>query len=162
MAGELILRKRIDPVLQRRIEMALGRPQSQQCIARPTLRQIVDLPRRCATHEGRAYAARYIREGSRWTHSSTFQVSEHLAQQQYGDESGVIIPISDLGEEHCPWCGMTGKGAGYCPRCGMYFCYGLSTNETAVCACGCSGRWTANLDGHRGTVPGLRIGVFRR
>jgi hypothetical protein len=152
MAGELVLKKRI--------EMALGRPGSQHAIVRPTLRQIVDVPRECATYK-RAYAARYIGEPKRWRHSNTFPVTEHLALQQYGGDTGTIIPMSDLGEEQCPWCGMTGKGAGYCPRCGTYFCYGLSTNEIAICACGFSGSWSVTNEGHRGIVPGLRTGPFR-
>lgn len=119
--------------------------------------EIVDLPRLCGVHEGRAYAARYVRgSDGRFHHAQTIKVTEALFLGQYADSAQkAVVPGEDITDETCPWCGASGFGSIHCGTCGHEVCYGRTAGRFFRCrlSCGGKGNMTTDNRAHVGVAP---------
>lgn len=119
--------------------------------------QIVDVPRRCAVHEDRIYAARYVRGADgRFHHAQTIKVTEALFLAQYADTTrGAVVPGRDMADEICPWCGASGFGSVYCGICRFEICYGRTTGRYFRCRPSCPNKGNMTMDNrsHEGVTP---------
>ncbi len=101
--------------------------------------EVVDLPRVCAIHD-KPWAARYIRgRNGHFHHAQTLRVTEALYLSQYGESDRWEIPVSDVGDETCPWCGASGFGAVRCGGCKHDVCYGRTVSGYFRCRASCGG-----------------------
>jgi hypothetical protein len=171
MAGELV-RYKNNALIKSRIEEALARSSTRVALAHrepiescPGCRHlgkpgklptVVDLARVCSVHD-KPYAARYVLDGGIWRYGQTIRVTQTLWRIQYaGNKDIVVVPIADLGDEECPWCGATGRGPASCPNpgCQREVCYGLSTFDRFACRCGFTSGWGKFRREQQGIIPG--------
>lgn len=135
-----------------------ARPAAQSVTtpARPYPGLLVDLPRKCSTHGG-PYAARYVfGKDGRFSLGSMIAVNEALYMRQYaGNRNAVTVPGADIGEETCPLCGASGRGAVLCNICGVEVCYGRTSGVYFRClpSCGAEGVMQRKARVHTGVTP---------
>jgi len=120
--------------------------------------EVVDVPRECAVHGGKGYAARYIRgNDGRFRYAQSIRVTESLYLGQYADNANrQLVPASDIGDETCPWCGASGFGSVRCGTCNREICYGKTTGKYFRCrdSCGGQGTMVSEFRAHEGVTPG--------
>lgn len=119
--------------------------------------EVVDIPHRCALHD-KPCAARYIRgRNGRFHYAQTVRVTEALYLSQYAEYSNERreIPVDDIGEETCPWCGASGFGAVRCGTCKNDICYGRTVAGYFRCHARCGGEGKIVRSNHR--LLGLRL-----
>ena len=126
--------------------------------------EVVDVPRRCAVHDIRTYAARYILgNDGRFHYAQTIKVTESLYLGQYADNpERRLVPASDIAEETCPWCGASGFGAVRCGDCGLEICYGRTVGRFFRCrpSCGGQGTMVSEPRSSEGVAPCMSRGGY--
>jgi hypothetical protein len=103
---------------------------------------VVDLPRICAVHD-KPYAARYVTGADGRSHySQSIQITESLWEGQYRGEQNIrFIPVEQLGDESCPWCGAHSvgwTGPVSCTKCGAKVCFGRTAKNYFRCRPSCN------------------------
>lgn len=145
-------------VLRPHEQVIQSRPAAQSVTtpARPYPGLVVDLPRMCAL-DGKPYAARYIfGNDGRFRLGSMIAVTEALYLRHYaGNQNAVTVPGADIGEEACPLCGASGRGAVLCNLCGSEVCYGRTSGVYFRClpSCGAEGVMQKKARIHTGVTP---------
>lgn len=128
----------------RKAEPAEIRQRQPEKFGNGTPGEVLDLPRVCAIHD-KPWSARYIRgRNGHFHYAQTVRVTEALYLSQYAEcgNARQDLPVNDLGDETCPWCGASGFGAVRCGGCKRDVCYGRTVSGYFRCrpSCGHEGK----------------------